>query len=787
MPRKTARATTGKLTPPPSFPAGDYTPHGYIDNPHHSMVLNRSGVIRSVPPLGFGYWLRKFKGSYGTGTRGHVNYLSLLQMSVAAGQTRLVTAEDFTQAGIELVSRYHSQHVLSYDWSHDGLTFSLRYFLPREHTLACLVEVANAGTSRADVLLHATHVYGLWETRWWGADGVGMRYLADVGAAVSTIWAYGDYFALGGSAPSAAHKATGSREQWQQWLRAGDLTSGDTGIVRGAGPLHTVMSYKLAVPARGRATALVCLSRATNEPGALHELRAGLRDALPRLKRQLAADEAFWSRCQRLEGDWPATWRHGWVYDWETLRMNVRPPLGIFKHPWDAMQVHSPRSVLAEASVDMLTLSHAAPDVAKDVMYGTFADAPVANVPCCREDGSMNMIAADGSACGTAPSWCFPFHVLRAIYAATGDAAWVKRLYPHLRAYIDWWLEHRVDEHGWLHCKCDWESGQDGSKRFPEVEGGSAETVRTVDVEAGTAEALRILALFARVAGKPADARRWAKLADERAASTRTMFVDGWYRDFDTRTNQPIILPDYVDVMMLAPLTCGIASPEQIEALRPKFQYFRDHPRGWLEWGSFLLLYTEAAWNAGVQQLAGEVTADIADRVYRRTDARHLHFVEANDPYAYRIPGVANEYWPLTDDVEPGGENYGWGATLPLHIIRTIMGFRETEALPVDGAKQADVEFHLAPALPQRLMTPGKSYTVRNLHFRGVTASVRYDVTRETALRATLDYSAARPGVLTISDASGRVVAGPTKARRSGRCAADAENGSVLTVRWADR
>ena len=43
-----------RINLPTAFPAGNYTPHGYIDNPYHSMVFNRSGVIRSVPPLGFG-------------------------------------------------------------------------------------------------------------------------------------------------------------------------------------------------------------------------------------------------------------------------------------------------------------------------------------------------------------------------------------------------------------------------------------------------------------------------------------------------------------------------------------------------------------------------------------------------------------------------------------------------------------------------------------------------------------------------------------------------------------
>jgi len=41
------------------FPADDYVPFGYLDNPSHSAVFNRSGILRSVPPLGFGYWARR--------------------------------------------------------------------------------------------------------------------------------------------------------------------------------------------------------------------------------------------------------------------------------------------------------------------------------------------------------------------------------------------------------------------------------------------------------------------------------------------------------------------------------------------------------------------------------------------------------------------------------------------------------------------------------------------------------------------------------------------------------
>jgi len=59
-----------------SFPSSHYTPHGYLDNPYHSMIFNRSGILRSFPPLGFGFWRTDFKGSYGEGPRDHQNYLS---------------------------------------------------------------------------------------------------------------------------------------------------------------------------------------------------------------------------------------------------------------------------------------------------------------------------------------------------------------------------------------------------------------------------------------------------------------------------------------------------------------------------------------------------------------------------------------------------------------------------------------------------------------------------------------------------------------------------------------
>ncbi|MBN2446109.1 MAG: hypothetical protein JXO22_05265 [Phycisphaerae bacterium] len=769
-----------ELVMPLSFPDSDYTPHGYLNNPYHSMVLNRSGIIRSVPPLGFGFWKRSFKGSYGGAAGDHVNYLSLLHLAVAVDGVRLVDEADFARERIRLASRYHTQNMMSYDWMCSGQMFSLKYFLAREDSLVCRVEIRNTLAEDKELTLHATNIYGLWERRWWGSDGLAARYVENSDAGLSTIWAYGDYFALGSDTPSVAHKATASESQWCEWLRANDTTSNDGATVHGVGPLYTTQSYKITVPTNDSVAVLICLSRAPNEPFALEELQTGLRQALPTLEQYLDEDEAFWSACPSLVGDWPELWKRGWVYDYETLRMNVRRPLGVFRHPWDAMQIHSPRSVLAEAALDMFTLSYADADLAREVLFGMFADAPEANVPCMREDGGMNMIAADGSACGTAPSWCLPFHVIRAIHAFTGDVQWISAMYPYLKAYIEWWFEHRTNGNGGFHCHCDWESGQDGSKRFPGDEGAVADNVRTVDVEASMAEALRLMAHFSQIVDAPEDTPYWLKLAEQRTKATRAMFVDTWFHDIDTRTNTPIKL-DYRDIMMLCPLSCQVATPEQVEALRPMFDFYRENPWPWLEWPSFFLVFAEAAWTARRQALLSEVIADTLDRVYARTDARQTQFVEQGKPYAWRVPGIANEYWPIKPEQEPSGEGYGWGATLPLHIIRGIVGFREPDALPATDETAA--EFVLAPAIPERLMTVGKKYGLTNLRFGAHSLVVTYEVLEMGRLRVSLALELGEACSVEVSDDRQGVVFEESYDQPTGALAFDGLNGAVYTVR----
>jgi hypothetical protein len=328
--------------------------------------------------------------------------------------------------------------------------------------------------------------------------------------------------------------------------------------------------------------------------------------------------------------------------------------------------------------------------------------------------------------------WGYPFRTIRSIYAATGDTAWVAALYPYLTSYVEWWLANRTDREGWLHCNNSWESGQDGSRRFlvaESNEGAVADFVRTVDVEASMADAMAALRDFAPLAGRPGDVPHWEELARERRAHVHGMFFDGWFRDIDGRSGKPIMLKDYYDVMMLSPLACNVATSAEVTAVSANLDRFGGKMGRWLQWPPGLQTFAEAAWNAGRRMTAAGAVASTAGRVYERTDSRSVTSGDPADPFSVRIPGVANEFWP-DEDIPPGGENYGWGATLPMHIIRDIMGFHEDIA----GSG-----FILAPAIPDMLFLPGKTYTIDRLHFRGETYRVSCTCTGGDSLAVSLE------------------------------------------------
>ncbi|MBV9145834.1 MAG: hypothetical protein JO065_07940, partial [Acidobacteria bacterium] len=69
-----------------------------------------------------------------------------------------------------------------------------------------------------------------------------------------------------------------------------------------------------------------------------------------------------------------------------------------------------------------------------------------------------------------------------------------------------------------------------------------------------------------------------------------------------------------------------------------------------------------------------------------------------------------------------GGEGYGWGAVLPAHIMRNIIGARESEKQDA---------FWLCPNLPAEFMIPFKRYVLRNWQYGDLKLMIRYSVESE--------------------------------------------------------
>jgi hypothetical protein len=141
-------------------------------------------------------------------------------------------------------------------------------------------------------------------------------------------------------------------------------------------------------------------------PDAYARAIAALAQAEAAFARVQQDDQAFLASCPRLSGDWPAHWAEGLHHDFQTTRLLVQPAGGIFRDVWPAWMAAWPRVVFAEGSLDMLRLAYADPGLAQRAVATLMRDAPDPNLPCVFRDGEYNMVAADGSRCGTSPAWC---------------------------------------------------------------------------------------------------------------------------------------------------------------------------------------------------------------------------------------------------------------------------------------------------------------------------------------------------------------------------------------------
>lgn len=710
------------------FPLDDYPPYGYLHTPTHT-GLHPSGVVRSVPPLGFGMFTGGLRW-YGMSLMRHINnYVCMVLPSVKVESTLLCEREDFDKAGIQLLSRYHSANVMSYDFEAHGVAFSLFWYLQHENALTVKI-VLRCMDQPQDVRIDLEQRYGMNGVHWWGSDEATARFTSP--ALISKILAYGDVFCLlSDKTPETG--VTAQREaDIRAWQRGEAELSGKPCAIRLPEPILSALRFSFHLQAGEERSFTTVLARGVNEKEAVKTAQAALETAGLSLKDKFAQDDTFYRSTPLLEGDWPESWRRGWVMDFETLRMNLLAPAGIYKHRWDGMQALNPRVVVGETVIDMLTLGYADIGTATEVMEGLFADSPDVYVPCSREDGSVNMIGEDGSECATAPIWGMPLRAIRILLARSGELGFIRRLYPRLKAYVRWWQENRTDAEGWYHCNNSWESGQDGSVRFVTKENkgkgmkeaANAESVRTADLEAAMASAMEDMAFFAGLLGEEAERQAYLQEALLGRTRVQSMFVGNCFRDFDAVSKEPILPEDHYDIMLTMPVTLGMATQEQMEKMRWLFELYErrmetnDFGPGYAPyWPPLLQTLAEAAYKTGDVQMASRMVARMVGPAWERNDSR-MHWPGEDtagllQKYCMLIPGVAREN--LAADIKASGcENYGWGCLGPALTLEIILGLRPEDAL--------GHVFSLRPVLPSSLADG--CYTVRNLSH----GAYRFDV-----------------------------------------------------------
>ena len=704
-------------------PHHDFTPHGYLDNPYHSWKLNPSGVLRSLPPLGMGWHVPNL-GSY---VNNQFQYTAHLTLGLTIGKTVLVTPEDFKRHGCTIVSHLHTKNRFEYTCvvPKYALTLTARYFLVQEHALGCILSLKSNAAQAQPItcyLIHC-HTHNPFTSRLW-EHGLYARQEADSSFAMLGLASEGDVFihgvraADGGPLEIGSIGYTVSLADMARWA-AGEKVEQPHITQRqqeNGWQVRTVaLPFAFTLDSSQERIINTILARGVSRDQALQHWEDGIEEIAMAGAEHRTDDEKFWERAPQLSGDWPEHWGRGWVYDLETLRMVTRPSAGVVSNAFDGMQIQAPRLVLAEAALDALFLSYAAPELASEVILTHFESAPHPNLPCMREDGSYNMVADDGQICGTAPEWGYPLWCCQQLWLRSGDLSYLQRLYPGAAAYLRWWLDHRRDAEGWEIYECSWESGQDVSSRFgPQQTGGTIiQHLRPVDLQASIAQGAAILASWAETLlptytdetlpnPYPADIAFWREIANEFTEKTRLMWRDGWFRDYDSVTRE---WSTERDPMHLAPIFCGVSDWDQIEQLRPTLA--QSHPEARFVapfgWPPIAMTMIGATAAAQMPQEAAELAYRFIDSSFRSANSREL------DEYG-GLPGVTREYhravprgkWGETDYANAGIEGYGWGA-LSIHLlIRHLLGLYTTDLNSIT----------LAPTLPLALRCPGAAYTI---------------------------------------------------------------------------
>jgi hypothetical protein len=679
-----------------TFPIDTYTPFGYLANPFHrarSWTDVEAGLLRTADDaVGLG-WVEPT-------ARWPADEASVM-LTLSWNDRDYQTRSDFNRLGLS--SRHHTSLLFSYDWRLDAVKGSLAFALADRDALVGELVLANSGALpglvEARLILRARSSAGPLAVEW--QDGVWLARHARS----ARNWAFGVAGPSGTPLDAAMLDST-------------PIQSGENVIAAGFG-------YRLDLPPGAASTIRFGLERRDVKAAKRFSAVSLSADACARRRQE---DDTFYAGAALPTGDWPDSWKRGWIYDLETTRACIFPPGGFFGGEWPSWMISWPRVVVAEGTLDAARFSYADPARALILVQTLFSDTTAPNVPCLFQGGEPNMVAKDGTICGTSPAWCLPFHNLWLLYCRTLDRDWLDALVPRLEGYLDYWLRERTDEAGWIVYKCTWEAGEDCTPRLdPKAEGDEviSHWVRPVELQATLAHSAAVLAKFCAEVGQNERARRWLRIADDYTQRTQTLWDSsaGRYRDWDKRTGTFLVGsgessywktdPVRFSALSLTPLVAGIPDAAQRAQLAREIEYYDAAP--WCLWPSWSFVVAEAASATGWHEFAGRYARRIVERVYAANDRRTL--ADAPRP----TPGTAPEFWPLDLAEFNGSDGYGWGATTSSLWIRQIFGFQDAEPSP-------NVTFVLAPSLPAEFLRPGRCFGFANLPYRGLRLAIGYQV-----------------------------------------------------------
>lgn len=729
------------------FPEKNYTPFGYIQNPYHQCDETyydaRGGILRTdneFAGLGWYYpWIKRPTWYTTTG------------FGVIVDGEPIITRKELTNQG--LYSKYHSTHILSYNIHlQDQIEIEERYWLSSENQLAYRLRFDSQDQADQEikflVINHVKRTEGYAEVSLNGDKLIFSCQEGEKNHLPKTYWSLNidespEQIFIAETIGELKEKIKVGATHKQDEIQTKVFENGE---------IWVATAYNLKVAGEGlELTGL--LSREDEEPIFNSDRLAKIEDSY---QKHLAADREYYQDFPMLTGDWPEYWQNGWIYDFETTRLCTLPAYGIFEDYWPTWMITWPRAVLAEGTMDMNRFGYADLDVAKRAIKTLFHDTPMDNVPCVFSSGGYNMVAKDGSRCGTSPAWCVPFYNIYELYLRDLDKEWIGELYPHMKNYLNWWLENRTDEEEWVVYKCTWESGEDNNPRLdPEGTGDNviSENVRPVELQVVMAHSAYIMKVFAQKLGFEEDLPYWTQLEDKYKEKLQQLWDEdsNRFRDLDKKTGEFIRIvgvEDYWEAdftrhspLSLTTLLLNMITPVQKEQMKEEVKFFNRVP--FIIWPSWNFTAMEAAINLDMYQFAAETSFPIIDRVYRENDRRDI------DETDLPLPGAAREYWPLDIKDFTGNDAYAWGAQTSLLIIKQILGLRSSE-------NTEENEMIVSPSLPQQLLEFGDQFGINQFYYRGHTMSINYRIEDENSLKTEIIFE--KPVCCQILDSNSEII-----------------------------